>query len=88
MQKKTKPEKLNYKKIQEEIAQMQDKAQKDLQAKQDVAFGPIEKKLNDAVEKVAKANGYEYVMDANSPAFLYKAGADATPAVKKELGIQ
>ncbi|PKF76216.1 OmpH family outer membrane protein [Chryseobacterium sp. PMSZPI] len=76
------------KKLGEEIQQMQDKAQKDLQAKQDVAFGPIEKKLNDAVDKVAKANGYEYVMDANSPAFLYKAGADATAAVKKELGIQ
>jgi outer membrane protein len=29
--------------MQEEIAQMQDKAQKDLQAKQDVAFEPIEK---------------------------------------------
>jgi outer membrane protein len=39
--------------------------------------------LNDAVEKVSKANGYEFVMDANSPAFLYKAGADATAAVKK-----
>ncbi|WP_312298702.1 OmpH family outer membrane protein [Chryseobacterium sp.] len=75
-------------KIQEEIAQMQEKAQKDLQAKQEVVFGPIEKKLNDAVEKVSKANGYEYVMDANSPAFLYKAGTDATAAVKKELGIQ
>lgn len=76
------------KKLADDIQQMQDKAQKDLQAKQEVAFGPIEKKLNDAVEKVSKANGYEYVMDANSPAFLYKAGADATPAVKKELGIQ
>jgi outer membrane protein len=43
--------------------------------------------LNDA-EKVAKANGYDYIMDANSPAFLYKAGPDATAAVKKELGIQ
>lgn len=76
------------KKLADDIQQMQDKAQKDLQAKQEVAFGPIEKKLNDAVEKVSKANGYEYVMDANSPAFLYKAGADATAAVKKELGIQ
>ncbi|GEN68365.1 MULTISPECIES: OmpH family outer membrane protein [Chryseobacterium] len=75
-------------KIQEEIAQMQDKAQKDLQAKQDVAFAPIEKKLNDAVEKVAKASGYDYIMDANSAAFVYKAGPDATAAVKKELGIQ
>ncbi|SMO81772.1 periplasmic chaperone for outer membrane proteins Skp [Chryseobacterium rhizoplanae] len=76
------------KKLAEEIQQMQDKAQKDLQGKQDLAFGPIEKKLNDAVEKVAKASGYDYIMDANSPAFLYKAGADATAAVKKELGIQ
>ncbi|MGL6125906.1 OmpH family outer membrane protein [Chryseobacterium artocarpi] len=76
------------KKLADDIQQMQDKAQKDLQAKQELAFGPIEKKLNDAVEKVSKANGYEYVMDANSPAFLYKAGADATAAVKKELGIQ
>lgn len=74
-------------KIQEEIAQMQDKAQKDLQAKQEVAFGPIEKKLNDAMEKVAKASGYEFIMDANSSTFLYKGGADATAAVKKELGI-
>ncbi|SHM86983.1 periplasmic chaperone for outer membrane proteins Skp [Chryseobacterium carnipullorum] len=74
-------------KIQEEIAQMQDKAQKDLQAKQDVAFGPIEKKLNDAIEKVAKTSGYEFIMDANSAALVYKSGADATAAVKKELGI-
>ncbi|REC74221.1 OmpH family outer membrane protein [Chryseobacterium elymi] len=75
------------KKLGDEIQQMQEKAQKDLQAKQDVAFGPIEKKLNDAIEKVAKANGYEFIMDANAGALVYKAGADATAAVKKELGI-
>ncbi|KFF20669.1 OmpH family outer membrane protein [Chryseobacterium sp. JM1] len=74
-------------KLQEEIGQMQEKAAKDLEAKKDVVFGPIEKKLNDAIEKVAKANGYEFIMDANSPAFVYRAGADATAAVKKELGI-
>ncbi|WP_223608976.1 OmpH family outer membrane protein [Chryseobacterium sp. OSA05B] len=74
-------------KLQEEIGQMQEKAAKDLEAKKDVVFGPIEKKLNDAIEKVAKANGYEFIMDANSPAFVYRSGADATAAVKKELGI-
>ncbi|HCA09199.1 MULTISPECIES: OmpH family outer membrane protein [Chryseobacterium] len=74
-------------KLQEEIGQMQEKAGKDLEAKKDVVFGPIEKKLNDAIEKVAKANGYEFIMDANSPAFVYRSGADATAAVKKELGI-
>jgi outer membrane protein len=37
---------------------------------------------------VAKANGYDYIMDANSSAFVYKGGPDATAAVKKELGVQ
>ncbi|WP_299181133.1 OmpH family outer membrane protein [uncultured Chryseobacterium sp.] len=76
------------KKLGDEIQQMQDKAQKDFIAKQDTAYEPIERKLNDAVTKVAKANGYDYIMDSNSSAFVYKAGPDATPAVKKELNIQ
>lgn len=70
-------------KMQEEIQQMNDKAQKDFVAKQDTAYEPIEKKLNDAVSKVAKASGYDYIMDANSSAFVYKNGPDATAAVKK-----
>ncbi|SDL56298.1 OmpH family outer membrane protein [Chryseobacterium taihuense] len=76
------------KKLGEEIQQMQDKAQKDFLAKQTAAYDPIEKKLNAAIEKVAKANSYEYVMDSNSTGILYKAGPDATAAVKKELNIQ
>ncbi|ASW75651.1 molecular chaperone Skp [Chryseobacterium piperi] len=75
-------------KMQEEIQQMNDKAQKDFTAKQDAAYEPVEKKLNEAVSKVAKASGYDYIMDANSSAFVYKGGVDATPAVKKELGVQ
>ncbi|MET3539143.1 OmpH family outer membrane protein [Chryseobacterium limigenitum] len=74
-------------KMNDEINQMQDKAQKDFVAKRDAAYEPIEKRLNDVVTKVSKANGYDYVMDANSSAFVYKAGVDATPAVKKELGL-
>ncbi|WP_027378946.1 OmpH family outer membrane protein [Chryseobacterium daeguense] len=75
-------------KMQEEIQQMNDKAQKDFVAKRDTAYEPIEKKLNDAVTKVAKANGYDYIMDTNSSAFVYNGGPDATAAVKKELGVQ
>ncbi|WP_407405599.1 OmpH family outer membrane protein [Chryseobacterium sp.] len=74
-------------KLQEEIQMMQDKLQKEGLAKQDVLFAPIEKKLNDAVTKVAKANGYDYVMDANAAGLIYKGGPDATVAVKKELGL-
>jgi len=42
----------------------------------------------DAVNKVAKANGYEYIMDVNSVGLVYKGGPDATAAVKKELNLQ
>jgi len=75
-------------KLQQELAQMEEKMRKDATAKQDALFEPIEKKLMEAVTKVAKANGYEYVMDVNSQGLVYKGGPDATAAVKKELNIQ
>ncbi|WBV58996.1 OmpH family outer membrane protein [Chryseobacterium camelliae] len=79
---------LEIQKLQEEIAQMQDKAMKDSQAKQDALYDPIEKKLNAAIEKVAKANTIDFVLDANSSALIYKNGPDITADVKKELGLK
>lgn len=75
-------------KLQEEIAQMQDKAMKDSQAKQEALYAPIETKLNAAIEKVAKANTIDFVLDANSSTLLYKNGPDITADVKKELGLK
>lgn len=75
-------------KLQTEAQQMSERAQKDLAEKEKLAYAPIEKKVMDAVNKVAKANSYEYVMDVNSTGLIYKGGPDATPAVKKELGLQ
>lgn len=74
-------------KLQQNIAQMEQAAQKDLGEKTDAAYAPIEKKFNDAVSKVATANGWELIFDANNAGLIYKNGADATPAVKKELGL-
>ena len=76
------------KKLGEEIGQMQEKAQKDFQTKQDAAYAPIEKKLNDAITKVAKANLIDFVWDGNTSGLLYKNGPDVTADVKKELGIK
>ncbi len=75
-------------KLQTEAQQMSERAQKDLAEKEKLAYAPIEKKVMDAVNKVAKANSYEYVMDVNSTGLIYKGGPDATAAVKKELGLQ
>lgn len=72
-------------KKQQNLQQLQYTAQNDLSQKREAALKPIIDKINAAVEKVAKANGFDFIID--SSALIYKGGADATPLVKKELGI-
>ncbi|AZI67192.1 OmpH family outer membrane protein [Kaistella daneshvariae] len=72
-------------KKQQNLQQIQQTAQNDLAQRRDAAVKPIIDKLNKAVEKVAKANGYDFIIDGS--ALIYKGGPDATPAVKKELGL-
>jgi len=74
-------------KLQDNLQQIYAAAQKDVADKREAGLAPLEKKINDAISKVSKAAGYEYVFDASTPALLYKAGVDATPAVRKELGL-
>lgn len=72
-------------KTQQNLQQLQQTAQNDLAQRRDAAVKPIVEKLNNAVTKVSKANGFDFVID--STALIYKAGPDATPLVKKELGL-
>lgn len=82
-QRKAKEEELGKK--QQSLQQLQVTAQNDLAQRRETALKPIIDKLNAAVAKVAKANGYDFVVDAS--ALIYKGGPDATPLVKKELGL-
>ena len=72
-------------KKQQNLQQLQQTAQQDLASRRDAAVKPIIDKLNNAVGKVAKANGFDFIIDAT--ALIYKGGPDATPLVKKELGL-
>lgn len=74
-------------KMAEDLEKKRTAAMQELNTKQDAAYAPIEKRFNDAVARVAKANGWDFVLDANSSAFVYKGGPDATALVKKELGL-
>ncbi len=65
---------------------MSEAAQKDYTEKQQAAYAPIDKKF-EATEKAAKANGWDFIFDSNTMGLIYKGGADATAAVKKELGL-
>ncbi|WP_228237085.1 OmpH family outer membrane protein [Allomuricauda sp. M10] len=59
-----------------------------MQQKQQELFAPISDKAKAAIEKVAAAQGFEYVIDASPGLSLIVAkGKDLLPAVKKELGF-
>lgn len=72
-------------KTQQNLQQMQVTAQQDLSKRRESLLQPIVNKLNAAIERAAKANGYDFIVD--SSALIYRGGADATQAVKKELGL-
>lgn len=74
-------------KLQENIDKLQEAAQKDILEKTEVAYAPIEKKFNDAVTKVAKANGWDLIVDANNPGIVFNGLPNATALVQKELGL-
>jgi len=59
-----------------------------LKKRQDV-MNPILERLQQAVDDVAKENGFTYIMDIGSGALLYASeSVDVEPLVKKKLGVQ
>ncbi len=74
--------------VQKNIGEAQQAAQRELQKKQGELFAPISDKAKAAIEKVAAAQGYDYVIDAQSGGGLIVAkGKDLLADVKKEMGI-
>lgn len=76
--------------LQQRFSEFQQIAQQDFQKKQSELIEPVQQKAQDAVSKVAKANGYIVVFDVSVPSLAYIDEAqtfDIAPLVKKELGI-
>ncbi len=70
------------------IGEAQQAAQQELAKKQAELFKPISDKAQAAIEKVATAQGYDYVIDATQGGGLIVAkGKDLLPEVKQELGF-
>lgn len=75
--------------IQTRIEAFQTSAEEDLQKKQTELLQPIIDKAKEAIEKVAKANDYTYVIDAGLGVLLYSDPTDdLMPLVKIELKIK
>ena len=70
------------------IREYQAKAQQDLQKKEAALLKPIFDKAKAAIQKVAKAQGFQYVLNSSEGGGVLVAdGTDLLPAVKKELGF-
>lgn len=71
------------------IQTFQQQADTDLQNKQVELLQPLLDKAKSAITAVAKENGYTYIMDVGTGAFLYyETGDNILPKVKAKLGLQ
>lgn len=74
--------------LEERIVALEEKAQTDLVNLETKLFQPVEQKAYNAIQEVAKANGYNYVIDSSLGVFLVLPdGDDLTNLVKAKLGI-
>ncbi len=74
--------------IEQSIRQYQANAQEDIQKKESELMKPIFEKAKVAIQKVAKAQGYQYVLDSTQGSGVLLAdGKDLMVDVKKELGF-
>lgn len=70
------------------IKQFAQDAQQTLQQRQEQLMQPIVDRAKNAIEAVAKENGYTYIFDSGVGALLYQQDSDdIMPLVKKKLGL-
>ncbi len=74
--------------MQQNIAQYQQQAEQDMQKKNFDLLKPITERARIAIQKVARAQGFQYVLDSSQGAGVILAdGKDLMAEVKKELGF-
>lgn len=74
--------------LEQNIIQLEQQAQIDLAQREAELIQPMVDKVNAAVEEVAKAEGFTYIIDSSAGVLLYSGGTDVGPQVKAKLGIQ
>ncbi|MCS7036470.1 MAG: OmpH family outer membrane protein [Saprospiraceae bacterium] len=73
----------------DEIQNFEEEAQRLIEAKRAELLEPIVKRVNEAIQAVAKREGYAMIFDIGSGALLFAIETiDITALVRKELGLQ
>ncbi len=74
--------------LEERVVALEKKAQEDLANLEAKLLQPVEQKAYNAIQQVATANGYSYVLDSSLGVFLVLPESDdLTNMVKSQLGI-
>ena len=80
---------------QQELQEMQQRiqlfyqtAEQDIQKKQQELLTPVHETMTQAIKAVGERDGYTYIFDSAAMVHIGADAIDATPAVKKELGIK
>jgi outer membrane protein len=63
-------------------------AEQDIQKKQQDLLTPVHEKMAKAIKAVGERDGYTYIFDSQAMVHIGADAIDATPSVKKELGIK
>ena len=75
--------------MQERIQSVQKVAQEEVGKKQQELMAPIQTKVMNAINAVAKEKGYAYILDLGAGSVIYyQGGEDVSEAVKAKLGIK
>ena len=70
------------------ITEFQTNAETDFGQKQQELYDPLITKAKDAINEVASANGFTYILDISMGVVLYyDGGTDVLPLVKAKLGL-
>ena len=74
--------------MQQRIQQFYQIAEQDIQKKQQELLTPVHERMSKAIKAVGEREGYTYIFDSAAMVHIGNDAKDATPAVKKELGIK
>lgn len=77
--------------LESRIQAFSSQAQQDIQQQREKLLGPIIDRAKQAIEDVAKENGYTYVLDSSPAVGVVLYGEESQnimPLVKKELGLE
>ena len=74
--------------IQKKYQDYQEIAEQDIQRQQQELLAPVHEKMTKAIKAVGEREGYTYIFDSAAMVHIGADAIDATPSVKKELGIK